>query len=186
MAAPSRPSFPTRDAAMPHQLHTRAWVPLPVEIHVQSIVRAASGQSADALDTEITRLVAENYRIHDVEGINLNPASNVMNPRAEQLMAAGLGTRASLGYPGDKYEMGLEAIERIEVIAAQMAAEVFKARFAEVRVGSGALANLYVFMACCQPGDTIIASTACAPCPRRCMPTATAWTWPRWPPWRAR
>ena len=92
--------------------------------------------------------------------LNLNPASNVMNPRAEALMAAGLGPRASLGWPGDKYEMGLQAIERIEVIAAELAAEVFQARFAEVRVGSGALANLYVFMACCRPGDTVIAPPA--------------------------
>jgi glycine hydroxymethyltransferase len=52
--------------------------------------------------------------------------------------------------------MGLEAVEQIEVIAAQLACEVFEADFAEVRVGSGALANLYTFMACCQPGDAII------------------------------
>ena len=75
-------------------------------------------------------------------------------------MASGLGSRASLGYPGDKYETGLEAIERIEVIAAELAAEVFDAKYAEVRVASGALANLYVFMATCKPGDTIIAPPA--------------------------
>jgi glycine hydroxymethyltransferase len=80
-----------------------------------------------------------------------------MNPRAEAMMAAGLGSRPSLGYPGDKYEMGLEAIEEIEVIAAELAARIFGARFAEIRVPSGALANLYVFMACARPGDTIIA-----------------------------
>ncbi|MGA8010721.1 MAG: aminotransferase class I/II-fold pyridoxal phosphate-dependent enzyme [Thiomonas sp.] len=95
-----------------------------------------------------------------MDGINLNPATNVMNPKAEAMLSAHLGARASLGYPGDKYEMGLEAIERIEVIAAELAAEVFGARYVEVRVGSGALANLYVFMATCQPGDTIIAPPA--------------------------
>src|SRR5829696_7300161 len=83
-----------------------------------------------------------------------------MNPKAEALLGAGLGNRPSLGYPGDKYEMGLEAIERIEVIAAELAAEVFGARYAEIRVGSGALANLYAFMATCRPGDTIIAPPA--------------------------
>jgi glycine hydroxymethyltransferase len=124
---------------------------------VQSIAAATAAMPGSAIAAEIERLVAENHRIHDVEGLNLNPASNVMNPKAEALMAAGLGSRASLGWPGDKYEMGLQAIERIEVIAAQLAASVFSARFAEVRVGSGALANLYVFMATCQPGDTIIA-----------------------------
>jgi glycine hydroxymethyltransferase len=56
--------------------------------------------------------------------------------------------------------MGLEAIEQIEVIAAELAARVFHADYAEVRVGSGALANLYSFMACCEPGDVIIAPPA--------------------------
>jgi glycine hydroxymethyltransferase len=80
-----------------------------------------------------------------------------MNPKAEALLASGIGSRPSLGYPGDKYEMGLEAIEKIEVMAAELAAQVFGARFVEIRVGSGALANLYVFMATTKPGDTIIA-----------------------------
>src|SRR4029079_13259776 len=70
------------------------------------------------------------------------------------------GARPSLGYPGDKYEMGLEAIEEIEVIAAELAAEGFEAKYAEIRVGSGARPNLYGFMALSKPGDTIIAPPA--------------------------
>ena len=141
-------------------LQRRSWVPARSEDLVQQIAATMARRAPAALDAELHRLVDENHRIHDREGINLNPASNVMNPRAEALLASGLGPRASLGHPGDKYEMGLEAIERIEVIAAELAAEVFDARFAEVRVGSGALANLYVFMATCRPGDTIIAPPA--------------------------
>ena len=141
-------------------LARRPWVPAPCEDLVQSIAAATATRDSEAIFHEIAHLVAENRRIHDVRGINLNPASNVMNPRAEAMMASGLGSRASLGYPGDKYEMGLDAIERIEVICAELAAEVFDARYAEVRVASGALANLYVFMATCQPGDTIIAPPA--------------------------
>src|SRR3546814_3555729 len=72
----------------------------------------------------------------------------------------GCSSDLSLGYPGDKYEMGLEAIEEIEVIAAELAAEVFRARYAEIRVASGALANLYGFMATCRPGDVLIAPPA--------------------------
>ena len=68
-----------------------------------------------------------------------------------------LGSRPSLGHPGDKYEMGLEAIEEIEVITAEFAAEIFGATHAEIRVGSGALANLYGFMALTKPGEAIIA-----------------------------
>jgi glycine hydroxymethyltransferase len=138
-------------------LQRRPWVPAHSEDLVQQIAAETAHTPTAGIDTELARLVQENHRIHDRDGINLNPASNVMNPRAEALLAAGLGPRASLGHPGNKYETGLEAIERIEVIAAELAAEVFDARFAEVRVGSGALANLYVFMATCRPGDTIIA-----------------------------
>jgi glycine hydroxymethyltransferase len=83
-----------------------------------------------------------------------------MNPKAEAVLSKGLGARPSLGYPGDKYEMGLEAIERIEVMAAELAAEIFGAKFAEIRVGSGGLANLYAFMATTKPGDPIIAQSA--------------------------
>jgi glycine hydroxymethyltransferase len=138
-------------------LQRRAWVPDASETLVQSIAGQVAGATAADTEQEISRLIAENRAIHEKHCINLNPATNVMNPRAEAALAAGLGTRPSLGYPGDKYERGLEAIERIEVIAAELAAEVFSARFAEVRVGSGALANLYVFMATCRPGDAIIA-----------------------------
>ena len=65
-------------------------------------------------------------------------------------------SRPSLGYPGDKYEMGLEGVARVEVIAAELAAEVFKARYAEIRVPSGAIANLYAFMLAANPGNRII------------------------------
>jgi glycine hydroxymethyltransferase len=112
------------------------------------------------LQDRLDELIDGNRQIHDETCLNLNPATNRMNPRAEAMLSAGLGSRASLGYPGDKYETGLEAIEQIEVLAAELAARVFHARYAEVRVGSGALANLYAFLASCEPGDTIIAPPA--------------------------
>jgi glycine hydroxymethyltransferase len=142
------------------QLERRGWVPAACEDRVGEIAAAAATADSVALLTRIEALAAENRRIHERACFNLNPATNVMNPRAEALLASGIGSRPSLGYPGDKYEMGLEAIEEIEVIAAELAAEVFSARFAEIRVPSGALANLFAFMATCRPGDTIIAPPA--------------------------
>lgn len=141
-------------------LERRPWVPEACETFIQSVAAEAAAKDADALDREIHRLTDENRSIHEHDCVNLNPATNVMNPRAEALLAARLGSRPSLGYPGDKYEMGLEAIERIEIIAAELAAEVFGARYAEIRVGSGALANLYMFMATTQAGDAIMAPPA--------------------------
>jgi len=141
-------------------LALRDWVPATSETLVQGIAgKTASARSADVL-ARIEHLAEQNRVIHEQECFNLNPATNVMNPKAEALLSSGIGSRPSLGYPGDKYEMGLEAIEEIEVIAAQLCAEVFDARFAEVRVPSGAIANLYGFMATCKPGDTIIAPPA--------------------------
>jgi glycine hydroxymethyltransferase len=128
-------------------LQQRPWVPEACEAFVQSLAASVAERSADAIEREIEELVQQNRAIHEWDCINLNPAANTMNPKAEALLARGLGSRPSLGYPGDKYEMGLEAIEKIEVIAAELAAQVFGARFAEIRVASGALANLCVFMA---------------------------------------
>ena len=137
-------------------LSPRPWVPADCEALIQRIARETAAPSAAVAD-RIETLIQANLQIHDRDCFNLNPATNVMNPRAEAALARGLGSRPSLGYPGDKYEMGLEAIEEIEVIAAELAAEVFDAQFAEIRVGSGALANLYGFMALARPGDSIIA-----------------------------
>lgn len=141
-------------------LARRAWVPAASEELVQQLATEAATRNAEAQEAELERLVRWNREIHELASINLNPATNTPNPRAEAMLARGLGQRPSLGYPGDKYEMGLEAIERIEVIAAELAAEVFGAKYAEIRVGSGALANLYAFMATTTPGDAIIAPPA--------------------------
>lgn len=138
-------------------LADRDWLPAAAYERVRAVADAAAVRSPGDQQREIERLAEENRAIHDVECVNLNPATNVMNPRAEALMATGLGSRPSLGYPGEKYEMGLEAVEQIEVIAAELTAEVFGAAYAEIRVPSGAIANLYAFLATCEPDDTIIA-----------------------------
>lgn len=144
---------------MPH-LAPRPWVPAATEAHVQALATNASILGSAALDARLDALMTENRRRHEVDAFNLNPATNVLNPRAEAALSRGLGQRPSLGYPGNKYETGLQAIEEIEVIAAELAAEIFGASHAEVRVGSGALANLYGFMALAKPGDCIIAPPA--------------------------
>lgn len=143
-----------------NNLAKREWVADAVEDYVADIASWTQSQNARAIDERIHALAAENRQIHERDCVNLNPAANVMNPRAEALLAQGLSSRPSLGYPSQKYEMGLEAIEKIEIIAASLAAEIFKARYAEIRVGSGALANLYAFMATAKPGDDVIVPPA--------------------------
>ena len=141
-------------------LSARPWVPAPCETLVQRIADDTARASSAQIDVRLDQLVETNRTIHERDCFNLNPATNVMNPRAEAMLSAGLGSRPSLGYPGDKYEMGLEAIEEIEVIAAELCAEIFSARYAEIRVASGAMANLYGFMALTRPGDAVIVPPA--------------------------
>lgn len=138
-------------------LGRRDWVPAASEDYVLTIAETVALQDLDATERAIQALTTENRAIHERDCVNLNPATNIMNPKAEAALSAGLGARPSLGYPGDKYEMGLEAIEKIEIIAAELAAQVFGARYAEIRVPSGAIANLYAFMAAAKAGDCIIA-----------------------------
>ncbi|AWB33569.1 serine hydroxymethyltransferase [Orrella marina] len=138
-------------------LQQRTWLASPTQTREQRILLSIDGLSCDGIENRIRSLVEENRSIHDEQCFNLDPASNIMNPQAEAMLSAGLSTRPSLGYPGAKYETGLEAIEQIEVIASSLASQVFDARHVELRVASGAMANLYAFMATCSHGDDIIA-----------------------------
>lgn len=142
---------------MSAKLARRDWVPAASEDYILRVAGEVAGQGRAATEARLAGLVAENRAIHERDCVNLNPATNVMNPRAEAVLGQGMGARPSLGYPGDKYEMGLEAIEQIEIVTAELAAEVFGASHAEIRVPSGAIANLYVFMAAAKAGDCIIA-----------------------------
>lgn len=143
-----------------NHLQNRGWVPALTEDFVARIADETARGSSASVAARLETLATQNQTIHERDCFNLNPATNVINPRAAAMLSRGLSERPSLGYPREKYEMGLEAIEEIEVIAAELCAEVFEARFAEIRVPSGAIANLYGFMATCQPGDTIIAPPA--------------------------
>lgn len=142
---------------MTQSLKTQNWATPASQEIISRIASQVDAKSGADVQSWIEELAQENHRLHDIEGINLNPATNILNPRAEKLLASGMGSRASLGHPGDKYETGLGAIEQIEIITQELACEVFGSTYAEFRVPSGAIANLYAFMATTEPGDTIIA-----------------------------
>ncbi|WP_298813402.1 aminotransferase class I/II-fold pyridoxal phosphate-dependent enzyme [uncultured Roseibium sp.] len=139
---------------------THPWLPAEAISRIDGIKDASCELNSQQIVSRIEALADENRTIHEKNCFNLNPATNVMNPRAEALLASGLGSRPSLGYPGDKYEMGLEAIEEIEVLASSLACEIFRSTHSEIRVASGAMANLYAFMATTRAGDVIIAPPA--------------------------
>ena len=135
-------------------LARRPWLPAAAQRRIDALPLPADPV------TRIEDLAHAACTTHDRTAFNLNPATNVMNPRAEALLSSGIGSRPSLGYPGDKYEMGLSEIEEIETITHRLACAVFDTDYAEARVPSGAIANLMVFMALAKPGDAIIVPPA--------------------------
>ena len=141
-------------------LKTQTWATAASQELITRIASQVDTKAGADVQKWIEELAQENHRLHDIQGINLNPATNILNPRAEKLLSSGMGSRASLGHPGDKYETGLGAIEQIEIITQELACEVFGSTYAEFRVPSGAIANLYAFMATTEPHDTIIAPPA--------------------------
>ena len=145
---------------MNERLSSRPWVSVPSNDLTQTMAAATAAATPMERSARLADLISANGQIHDVQCVNLNPATNTMSPSATAALAGGLGTRTSLGYAGAKYEMGLEAIEEIEVIAAELAAQVFDADFVEFRVPSGAMANLMVFMAATEAGDSVIVPPA--------------------------
>jgi len=136
---------------------SKSWLPEDCRAAIAAAEAELLGDDIDTIDHNLHDLVDAHERHMDVESVGLNAGTNVMNPRAAALLGRSLGNRPSLGYPGDKYEMGMEYAERIEVVAEALVRRLFGAPYAEIRVGSGALANLYVFMATCAPGDRIMA-----------------------------
>jgi glycine hydroxymethyltransferase len=66
-----------------------------------------------------------------------------------------LSNQPSMGYAGDKYQAGLEALDVVEVTVSRLVADVMRATFAEIRPTSATLANLAVYSAVAAPGDTV-------------------------------
>lgn len=138
----------------------RPWLSAQAQAREAEVLGSIGDLGATSLLTRIDELVGQNRSIHERQTLNLNPATNVMNPRAEAVLTRGLSSRPSLGHPGEKYEVGLEAIEELEVITADLAGRVFNASFSEIKPLSGAMSNLMTFMACARPGDAIIVPPA--------------------------
>jgi glycine hydroxymethyltransferase len=136
---------------------SREWVPAESVWFYEG--QAAKYRTLPACDFagEVARTLAAHERYTDLDCINLYAGTNFMNPRAARFQASSIGSRPSLGYPGDKYETGLGYAEQIEIMAVELIKRIFKCEYVEFRVGSGSLANLYAYMACTKPGDKIMA-----------------------------
>src|SRR3546814_16291334 len=78
-----------------------------------------------------------------------------------------LTNKYSEGYPGKRYYGGNEVIDEVEEIARERAKALFEAPPATVQPHAGAHANIAVYLALLQPGDTVLGQTGRAACRER-------------------
>ena len=115
-------------------------------IDIQS-VKAVDPQTAAAMEEELLR-----QRSH----IELIASENFVSPAVMAAMGSHLTNKYAEGYPGKRYYGGCEFVDKVEELARERAKQLFGAEHANVQPHSGAQANIAVYFAFLQPGDTIL------------------------------
>ncbi|OGT89311.1 MAG: serine hydroxymethyltransferase [Gammaproteobacteria bacterium RIFOXYD12_FULL_61_37] len=90
------------------------------------------------------------------EHIELIASENYTSPRVLQAQGSVLTNKYAEGYPGKRYYGGCEYVDVAEALAIERAKQLFGADYANVQPHSGSQANAAVYMALCQPGDTVM------------------------------
>ncbi len=106
-------------------------------------------------DAEIyATLVGEEER--ERSGIELIPSENYVSMAVREAMGSVFTNKYSEGYPGRRYYGGQEFTDAMETIAIERAKKLFKAGFANVQPLGGAAANVAMYFALMEPGDTVL------------------------------
>lgn len=137
------------------------WADAEARARVASIVDELGG--GDRVDEHwLAATLDRHRRTVDGDGVMLYAGTNDPGPTVVDLHDARLASRPSMGYPAQKYQPWLAALEELEVAAMLLVARVARARFAEIRLASATLANLAVYAALAEPGDAIAVLPAAA------------------------
>lgn len=97
-----------------------------------------------------------NEQIRQNSTIELIASENYTSPEVMQLCGSILTNKYAEGLPGRRYYNGCDNVDVIENLAIEYATQLFGCEFANVQPHSGANANLAVFKAFLQPGDTVV------------------------------
>jgi glycine hydroxymethyltransferase len=89
-------------------------------------------------------------------GLEMIASENYTSPAVMEAQGSVLTNKYAEGYPGRRYYGGCEFVDVIERLAIERALKLYGAERANVQPHSGAQANMAVFLACLQPGDTIL------------------------------
>lgn len=100
-------------------------------------------------------LIAEEQRQR--EGLELIPSENYAFPEVYATNGSAFTNKYAEGYPGRRYYGGQQYTDRIESLAIERAKALFRAEHANVQPLSGSPMNQAVYMACLNPGDTVLA-----------------------------
>lgn len=89
-------------------------------------------------------------------GLELIASENYTSAAVLETMSSVFQNKYSEGYPGKRYYAGNEIVDDLETLAIERAKELFGANFVNVQALSGSPANLAVYFALLQPGDTVL------------------------------
>lgn len=106
-------------------------------------------------DPEIAEAM-ENEKNRQENKIELIASENFVSPAVMTAMGSPLTNKYAEGYPGKRYYGGCEYVDVVENLARDRACELFGAEHANVQPHSGAQANMAVFFAMLEPGDTVL------------------------------
>lgn len=109
----------------------------------------------ESFDPEVAGWMEQEYRRQCIN-IELIASENIASPAVITAMGSVLTNKYAEGYPAHRYYGGCQYVDEIESIAIQRAKDLFGAEFANVQPHSGAQANLEVYSALLQPGDTLM------------------------------
>ncbi len=107
------------------------------------------------IDPEVAgSMTAEIKRQND--NIELIASENIVSKAVMAAMGSPLTNKYAEGYPGKRYYGGCEHVDVVEELARERAKELFGCEYANVQPHSGAQANMAVFFAIMEPGDTFM------------------------------
>jgi glycine hydroxymethyltransferase len=98
----------------------------------------------------------EEERQRQEDHIELIASENYSSPRVMEAQGSQLTNKYAEGYPGKRYYGGCEFVDKAEQLAIDRLKELYGADYANVQPHSGSQANMAVYMALVQPGDTIL------------------------------
>ncbi len=94
--------------------------------------------------------------IRQAEGLELIPSENYVSRAVREALASSLTNKYAEGYPGRRYYGGQEFTDKVETLTIERAKKLFGAQYANVQPLGGANANIAMYFALLEPGDTVL------------------------------